>query len=104
MVVVMSKKPEALRIAADLQYDHEIQDSSGSLLEGARELRRLYQLAQEQHTEIYGLRLEVRNLLEALKLCEGNIASLLASAHPKVYGDWLTVVSAAISKSTGETK
>jgi hypothetical protein len=28
----------------------------------AAELRRLYQLAQEQHTEIYGLRLKVRNL------------------------------------------
>jgi hypothetical protein len=104
MVVIMSEQPEALRIAADLQYDHEIQDSSASLLEGASELRRLYQLAQEQHTEIYGLRLEVRNLLEALKLCEGNISSLLASAHPKVYGEWLNVVSAAIAKSTGETK
>jgi hypothetical protein len=43
-------------------------------------------------------------LLEALKLCEGNIASLLASAHPKVYGEWLTVVSAAIAKATGENK
>jgi hypothetical protein len=42
-------------------------------------------------------------LLEALKLCEGNISSLLASAHPKVYGEWLTVVSAAIAKATGET-
>jgi hypothetical protein len=104
MVVVMSEQPKALRIADDLEYDHEIQDSGHSLLSGASELRRLYQLAQEQHTEIYGLRLEVRNLLEALKLCEGNISSLLASAYPKVYGEWLTVVSAAIAKSTGETK
>jgi hypothetical protein len=40
-------------------------------------------------------------LLEALKLCEGNIKSLLASAHPKVYGEWLTFVSAAIAKATG---
>ena len=43
-------------------------------------------------------------LLEALQLCEGNISSLLASAHPKVYGEWLRVVSEAISKATGETK
>jgi hypothetical protein len=43
-------------------------------------------------------------LLEALKLCQSNISSLLASAHPKVYGEWLTVVSAAIARSTGETK
>jgi len=34
----------------------------------ATELRRLYQLAQEQHTEIYGLRLKVCNLLEALEV------------------------------------
>jgi hypothetical protein len=40
-------------------------------------------------------------LLEALQLCEGNIASLLASTHPKVYGEWLAVVRAAIAKATG---
>jgi hypothetical protein len=40
-------------------------------------------------------------LLEALQLCEGNIESLLASAHPKVYGEWLAVVRAAIAKATG---
>jgi hypothetical protein len=95
----MSKQPEALRLANELTTPHMEVNR-----EAAAELRRLFELAQEQHTEIYGLRLEVRNLLEALKLCEGNIASLLASAHPKVYGEWLTVVSAAISKSTGETK
>ena len=44
------------------------------------------------------------DLLEALKLCESNISSLLASAHPKVYGEWLTVVRAAIAKAKGETK
>lgn len=41
------------------------------------------------------------DLLEALELCKGNISSLLASAHPKVYGEWLAVVSAAIDKATG---
>jgi hypothetical protein len=95
----MSEQPEALRLANELTTPHMEVNR-----EAAAELRRLFELAQEQHTEIYGLRLEVRNLLEALKLCEGNISSLLASAHPKVYGDWLTVVSAAIAKSTGETK
>jgi hypothetical protein len=44
------------------------------------------------------------DLLEALELCQSNISSLLASAHPKVYGEWLTVVSAAIAKATGEPK
>jgi hypothetical protein len=101
MVVVMSKQAEALRLADAL----ETEKIGASLLDAsAAELRRLHELAQEQHTKIYGLRLEVRNLLEALKLCEGNISSLLASAHPRVYGEWLTVVSAAIAKSTGETK
>jgi hypothetical protein len=95
----MSEQPEALRLANELTTPHMEVNR-----EAAAELRRLFELAQEQHTEIYGLRLEVRNLLEALKLCEGNISSLLASAHPKVYGEWLTVVSAAIAKSTGETK
>ena len=96
----MSAQPKAIWLAGLLDGDKPAQHCN----EAADELRRLYQLAQEQHTEIYGLRLEVRNLLEALKLCEGNISSLLASAHPKVYGEWLTVVSAAIAKSTGETK
>lgn len=40
-------------------------------------------------------------LLEALKLCEGNISSLLASQHPKVFGTWLEVVHSAIAKATG---
>jgi len=40
-------------------------------------------------------------LLDALQICETNISSLLASAHPKVYGEWLGVVSAAIAKATG---
>jgi len=42
------------------------------------------------------------DLLEALQLCEGNIDSLLASAHPKVFGIWLDVVRAAIAKATGD--
>ena len=44
------------------------------------------------------------DLLEALELCQSNISSLLASAHPKVYGEWLTVVKDAIVKAKGETK
>lgn len=44
------------------------------------------------------------DLLDALQLCKGNISSMLASAHPKVYGEWLRVVSEAIAKATGKTK
>ena len=95
----MSEQPEALRLAEILEGG-----SDQFKEETAAELRRLYQLAQEQHTEIYGLRLEVRNLLEVLKLCQGNISSLLASKHPLVYGKWLSVVENAIAKAIGETK
>ena len=41
------------------------------------------------------------DLLEALRVCEGNISSLLASNHPKIYGEWLAVVRAAIAKAEG---
>jgi hypothetical protein len=44
------------------------------------------------------------DLLEVLKLCQGNISSLLASKHPLVYSKWLSVVEEAIAKATGETK
>ena len=56
----MKTQPEALRLAELLEQldgrHWQVQDSA------AAELRRLYELAQEQHTEIYGLRLKVRNL------------------------------------------
>jgi hypothetical protein len=42
------------------------------------------------------------DLLEALKICESNIALLLWSAHPKVYSMWLDVVRSAIDKAIGE--
>lgn len=52
--------------------------------------------------EIIKLKDQKRELLGALKLSEGNISSLLASAHPKVFGEWLETVRAAISKAEGE--
>jgi hypothetical protein len=41
-------------------------------------------------------------LLEVLRICEGNISSLLASKHPMVYGVWLDVVRQAIAKATDD--
>lgn len=55
----MSEQPEALRVANVL----EGYDSWGD--RGAAELRRLFELAHEQHSEIYGLRLQVLNLQKA---------------------------------------
>jgi hypothetical protein len=55
----MTERPEALRLAEWLEGSDKATDELA-----AAELRRLYQLAQEQHTEIYGLRLQVRNLLD----------------------------------------
>lgn len=75
---------EALRLADELVALHGYPLS----IEAAAELRRLHFVNAE--------------LLEALQLCEGNIDSLLASAHPKVFGIWLDVVRAAITKATGE--
>jgi hypothetical protein len=57
------------------------------LQEAAEELRRMNKVNTE--------------LLEALKICDGNIASLLASQHPRVYSEWLSVVRAAITKAEG---
>jgi hypothetical protein len=57
----------------------------------------LYELAQEQHTEIYGLRLEVRNLLEALKLADAMLSG--ANMNISVVEN---KVRAAIAKATGE--
>ena len=100
----MSEQPKALRIAADLEYDHEIQDSGSSLLSGASELRRLYQLAQEQHTEIYGLRLEVRNLLGILIWWQEQMRNDDCDDMGKLLDAMSNKASAAIAKSTGETK
>jgi hypothetical protein len=81
MVVVMSEQPEALRIAADLEYDHEIQDSSASLLEGASELRRLYSVNAD--------------LLEALEYLMTN---------KTIHYTYRNKAEEAIAKATGETK
>jgi hypothetical protein len=37
-------------------------------------------------------------MLEALKISRGNVASLNA-AHPAIWGEWLKVIDAAISKA-----
>ena len=62
----MTEQPEALRLAEWLEGSDKATDELA-----AAELRRLYQLAQEQHTEIYGLRLQVRNLMEACETLAG---------------------------------
>jgi len=65
----MSARPKALVLAEEIEtrvfFSRE---------KAAAELRRLFSLAEDQHTEIYGLRLQVLNmkqvnesLLEALK-------------------------------------
>ena len=82
-----TEQPEALRLAACIDPP-QIFVSPAMRSAAAAELRRLHKVNSD--------------LLDALKLCEGNIDSLLASAHPKVFGIWLDVVRAAIAKATGE--
>ena len=60
----MTEQPLPLRLAEECMEIHSPHMPEYKI---AAELRRLYQLAQEQHTEIYGLRLQVRNLLKALE-------------------------------------
>jgi hypothetical protein len=101
----MSKRPEALRLAKELVSVHQGHADEGpsTFSEAAVELCRLYELAQEQHTEIYGLRLKVRNLhsvnadlLEALKLAaEINPYGSVENAAAR------DAARAAIAKATG---
>jgi hypothetical protein len=94
----MSEQPEALRLADELCVPMPDYPAPTSLEEAAAsELRRLFELAQEQHTKIYGLRLEVRNLLEALKLADAMLSG--ANMNISVVEN---KVRAAIAKATGE--
>ena len=99
MVVVMSAQPKAIWLAGLLDGDRPMHCN-----EAADELRRLYQLAQEQHTEIYGLRLEVRNLLGILIWWQEQMRNDDCDDMGKLLDAMSNKASAAIAKSTGETK
>jgi hypothetical protein len=96
------QQPEALRLAEALDVDAtngdmgRKPDQKCHKRQAAAELRRLYELAQEQHTEKYGLRLEVRNLVEALqrlrKMCTPELS------HQEAL--MCRVIDAAIAKAT----
>ena len=103
----MSTQPEALRLAKELVSVHQGHADEGpsTFSEAADELRRLYQLAQEQHTEIYGLRLKVRNLHPVNADLLGALEAYV-SADDEVYGDSIggevrEKARAAIAKATG---
>jgi len=66
----MTTQPEALRLADDLESVH----GHRLALDAAAELRRLYQLAMDQHTEIYGLRAEARLLKTVMVAAAEEIA------------------------------
>lgn len=58
----MSEQPEAMRIADLLERDPSEWGGLSLGWKAAAELRRLMNLAYDQHSEIYGLRLKVMNL------------------------------------------
>lgn len=87
----MNTQPEALRLAELLERGPR---RSGDIAIAA-ELRRLFEHAHEQHSEIYGLRLQVRNLTATLK----QIRAMCADFGAYTACD---VASAAIEKATGE--
>lgn len=53
--------------------------------------------------DLIEIRKQRDELLEALRICEGNISSL-ADSHPRVWSGWLDVVQSAIAKATGEAQ
>ena len=84
-----TEKPETLRLAAALDALLGYRGINPDVSKAASELRRLHFVNAE--------------LLEALKLCEGNIKSLLESSdYAEVYGKWFDDVQAAIAKATGD--
>lgn len=96
----MNKQPVALRLADEL----ESYVGRPVCTEAAAELRRLFEHAHAQHSEIYGLRLQVRNLkalnqelLEALKetLRAHELGVFMA-------GSGLDKARASIAKAQGE--
>ena len=68
----MKDQPEALRLADYLECNDA---SLEAQCEAADELRRLYQLAMDQHTEIYGLRAEARLLKTVMVAAAEEIAA-----------------------------
>ncbi len=97
----MSAQPEAMRLAYELEQEFR---ATAYRLPAAAELRRLYELAQEQHTEIYGLRLEVRNLLGILIWWQEQMRNDDCDDMGKLLDAMSNKASAAIARSTGETK
>jgi hypothetical protein len=101
----MNTQPEALRLADAL----ETEKIGASLLDAsAAELRRLHELAQEQHTKIYGLRLEVRNLnsvnadlLEAAKTIMENLDGMEGEVTAGYHESIIAPLRDAIAKATG---
>lgn len=89
-------------------YKEGSEKAFGAVVEQKRKaekcVSRMESTIQSQQGVIVKMRTQRDELLKALKLCEGNISSLPASAHPKVYGEWLAAVRAAIAKATGDAK
>jgi hypothetical protein len=54
-------------------------------------------IAEAKHTLIAA----APEMLEALKISRGNVASLNA-AHPAIWGEWLKMIDAAIAKAEAE--
>jgi hypothetical protein len=100
----MNTQPEALRLADVLTEEGD----SWWDEQAAAELRRLYQLALDQHTEIYGLRFKVRNLnsvnadlLEAAKTIMENLDGMEGEVTAGYHESIIAPLRDAIAKATG---
>jgi hypothetical protein len=99
-----TQQPEALRLAKELDAYHTAPHHK----QAAAELCRLYELAQEQHTEIYGLRLKVRNLhsvnadlLEAAKTIMENLDGMEGEVTAGYHESIIAPLRDAIAKAMG---
>jgi hypothetical protein len=89
----MDEQPVALRLADALE-EKEYPPRRAA----AAELRRLYQLAQEQHTEIYGLRLKVCNLLDKVLQVIKEMRPAAEAIKDKPASWWLDRIEEAVKQ------
>ena len=107
-----TQQPEALRLAAALDELLGYRGINADVGKAAAELRQLHQINQshEMRLSVRGYQIQIdslemvnKELLEALRICKGNIKALLeSSGYAEVHGEWFDVVQAAITKATKE--
>lgn len=95
----MNTQSEALRLADYLVACPHL--AGVVAYEAAAELRRLFELAHEQHTEIYGLRAELRRLHEVNAELLGALNEIASAGVGSIAPGYAEIARTAIAKTTG---